>query len=211
MYDASYNNLRYLLDIQNKYSLDMSFNTVSTTVDYYNSFFTVSDPYVTTYIIEPTKALLVNNYFMCGDMLYNNYDSSGISTINIWSIRDIVENFADVTNPFDINNQPNLYDSFGYYTHAERNVIYDTYTHLTSNLTNILYTDPNFIKLYNSFNNKINLYEYLVNYLIYNSDGKYLLEYKYDTIDLYNTYITNYLTNNKTTYYNIIRNKHTYI
>ncbi len=203
LYDASYNYLRYLLDIQNKFSLDMSFNTVSTTVDYYNSFFTVTDAYVTTDIIEPTKQLLVNNYYLCGDMLYNSYDT-GLSSIDLWSLKDIFNNFKKTSNPFNITNQPNLYKSYTYFTLSERNNLYSKYLSLTANLTNILYKDPNFLNLYNSFERKINLYEYFINYLIFNSDGNFLLKYNYTTIDLYNTYVQNYLLNNKTNYYNII-------
>jgi hypothetical protein len=203
LYDSSYKYLRYLLDIQNKFSLDTSFNTVSTTVDYYNSFFTVTDPYVTTDIIQPTKQTLVNYYYLCGNMLYNNYDT-GLSSINSWSIKDIFNNFKKTENPFNSTNQPNLYESYEYFTSTERENFYSKYLSLVDNLTNILYKDPNSLNLYNNFSKKINLYEYFVNYLIFNSDGEYLLKYNYSTIDLYNTYVLNYLLTNKTKYYNII-------
>jgi hypothetical protein len=203
LYDVSYNYLRYLLDIQNKFGLDMSFNTVSTTVDYYNSFFTVTDAYVTIDIINPTKQLLVDNYYLCGDMLYNNYDT-GLLSISLWSIKDIFNKFLSDPNPFDINKQPNLFDSYKYFTLTERNNFYSKYISLTENLTNILYKDPNSTNLYNNFSNKINLYDYFINYLIFNSDGSFLLKYDYETIDLYNTYVQNYLLTNKTKYYNII-------
>ena len=202
-YDLSYNDLRYLLDIQNKYSNDLSFNTVSTTVDYYNSFFTVTDPDVTTNIIEPTKTLLVDNYKLCGDLFYNNYDT-GIESFNYWSYKDILNNFKKSTNPFDELLQPNLYESYSYFTLSERQGLYNFYIAVTNNITNILYNDPYKTTLYNDYYDSGDLYQYFINYLISNSDGKYLLRYTDATIDKYNAEILNNINTNKTYYYNII-------
>jgi hypothetical protein len=202
-YDLSYNNLRYLLDIQNKYSNDLSFNTVSTTVDYYNNFFTVTDPDVITNIIEPTKTLLVIDYKLCGDLFYNNYDT-GIESISNWSYKDILYNFAKSTNPFDELLQPNLFESYLYFTLSDRQLLLQFYLNITNNITNILYNDPYKLTLYNNFYSSDDLYQYFINYIISISDGSYLLRYTDATISIYNAEILKNINTNKTFYYNII-------
>ena len=201
-YDASYNDTRYLLDIQNKFSTDLSFNTVETTVDYYNSFLTSTPSIdVLNNIIIPVKTFLINNYFMCGDMIYNNY-SINYDTSNLidWSIKDIILSLDASNNPFDIILQPNLFESY-LYNVPYKTTINTMYDKLSINIIDLLYKDLNRFKLYGDFNTKISLLEYYKNYLINNGEATYLLRYDDETIDIYNTYILKYILDNKNIYY----------
>jgi hypothetical protein len=204
IYDSSYNELRYLLDIQNKYSKDLSFNTVSTTVDYYNSFFTVHSPYVLTDIIIPTKTMLVDNYYLCGDMFNSSYDGSGLLVLDKWSIKDIIENFNVPLNPFNISLQPNLHESYKYLSNSQRLQINTLFNEIIANITNVIYTDKLRFNLYNNYNTKYDIFNYFKNFIINESDGKFLLRYDEDNITLYNTNISKIIDDYKKYYYGII-------
>lgn len=210
-YDSSYNDLRYLLDIQNKtITTDISYNTINT-IDYFNSFFTNTSQDVSDNIIYPIKNDLSNNYFMPGDLIYNYYGYSGatldLSKNTVWSLRDIIKSLDLSLNPYnDISGtHPNLYDSYKYNNSNKTGFNYSSYYNtIVSNLTDLMYKDPYRFKLYNDYKSRSNLFEFFKNYLISLSEGNYLLRYEDDTIDLYNAIILDGINTNKITYYNII-------
>ncbi len=209
-YDTSFNNLRYLLDIQNKLiEKDISYNVINT-IDYFNSFFVNTSEDVSNNIILPVKTDLSNNYFMGGDLIYNYYgynsntNSIDISKNKIWSIKDIIKVLNLNTNPFnDVSGlYPNLYNSYKF-----NNNIFDYntyYNDIVKNFTTYMYRDPNIIKLYNNFKTKENLFEFFKNYLISLSEGNYLLRYDDETIDIYNSNILKIIGDNKDAYYKIV-------
>lgn len=213
-FDLSYNNLRYLLDIQNKFiTKDISYNTINTinTIDYFNSFFTNSSQDVFDNIILPVRNYLSNNYFMPGDLIYNNYGytegSFDISKISTWSIKDIIQSLNLSTNPYnDISGtHPNLYNSYFYNNYYKTGFNYEEYYNLiVITLTDLMYKDPYSFKIYNNFKIKSNLFDFFKNYLISLSEGSILLKYDNETIDSYNKYILNDIYKNKIKYYNVI-------
>jgi hypothetical protein len=212
-YDTSFNNLRYLLDIQNKtINKDISYNVVNT-IDYFNSFFVNTSEDVSNNIILPVKSNLSNNYVMGGDLIYNYYgydpDTNilDISNNKIWSIRDIIKILSLNSNPFtDISGiYPNLYNSYKYNNSTKTTLIYETYyDNIVKEFTKLMYRDPNTINLYNNYKTKENLFEYFKNYLISLSEGNYLLRYNDQTIEIYNSNILKIVTDNKINNYNII-------
>lgn len=210
-YDSSYNDLRYLLDIQNKTVVkDISYNTINT-IDFFNSFFTNTSQDVSNNIIYPIKNDLSNNYFMPGDLIYNYYGySDGIldlSKNSIWSLRDIIQSLNLGSNPYnDISGtHPNLYDSYKYNNYSKTGINYSSYYNtIVQKLTELMYNDPYRFKLYNNYKSKNKLFEFFKNYLISLSDGDYLLKYEDNTIELYNAIILDEINKNKTQYYNII-------
>jgi hypothetical protein len=200
-YSTRYGLYKGLLQINNLYQSDISFNIVSDVVDYYNKGINSPDAYMLS-VMASAKAMIVSNYNFYGDCIYG-VDISGISNLVNWSIKDLIMSMNASSNPFIYASTPNLYDCYVYHNSQSTQLLayFNQY-----DLIDALYHTELFTTLYNSFTKKSDVIKFIVNYFINKTDGKYLLNYSTQNISELISYINSYLNENKNYYYNIVTN-----
>ena len=212
---SAYISYHKFFDIQKYIKYDVSFNTVSDIIDYFNSFintggdaFMISEIDIVKIILNGDPNIGTYNYLSVGNMLYTDYDISLNNILN-WSFKDLFELFTISPNPFDISTTPLLYECYELYN-VYGNDIYDKYIAITNNVVNEYIYNNKYkdTPLYYDFQNKYKLFVFLKKHIIYNTDGisdaKYLLRFEDPTITIYEINILDYLKINKLTYYDII-------
>jgi hypothetical protein len=224
--NANYPKLNTLLSMYNVYTPIEKFNTVETTVNYYNSlispyiinsictgpineYITVDDIYNINILLATTKTNLIASYKIAGDIILSTYaDPNNNLNIQNWSIKDLLNKMNSLTNPFDPNLYPNLYQTYIYSKDIYINLTYinssSVIVYYNSNILDIiinLYESPLKASLYNNFISNSNVYDFIINYLIANTTGSYLLNYSLLNISNYNDYVIQYLVNLNSTLY----------
>lgn len=200
-YQTRYDSYKGLLQINNLYQSDISFNLVSDVVDYYNTGVSSPDTYMLS-VMATEKSSIIALYNFYGDCIYG-VDSIGISNLVNWSIKDLIISMTASSNPFIYASTPNLYDCYVYHNSQSAQIL--AYFN-QNNLIDALYHTEFFTTLYNSFAKKSDVIRFVVNYFISKTDGNYLLNYSTQNIKELINYINNYLNGNKNYYYNIITN-----
>jgi hypothetical protein len=200
-YLTRYNSYKGLLQINNLYQTDISYNLVSDVVDYYNTGVESPDVYMLS-IMATVKASIVANYIFYGDCIYG-VDVIGIGNLVNWSVKDLILSINAGSNPFNPSITPNLYDCYKYH-HSQGPQILAYFN--KDDLIEALYRTELFTTLYNNFAKKSDVIKFIVNYFINKTDGKYLLNYSTQNISELILYINNYLNENKNNYYNIVTN-----
>jgi len=198
-YLIRYSSYKELLQINNLYQFDISYNTVSDVVDYYNTAITSTDPVILS-IISTVKGLITSTYAFYGDCIYaQNY----LNPLVNWSVQDLIAAMNESANPFIRSVTPNLYDCYVYH-HAEGLDIQDYFDLI--NFTEEIFKSAHVDDLYNNFQLKSDVFRFVQDFLISKSDGAYLLNYTTQSLSELINYIQSYLQGNKTKYYNIVTN-----
>lgn len=200
-YQTRYDLYKGLLQINNLYQSDISYNLVSDVVDYYNTGVESPDAYMLS-IMSLVKASIINNYVFYGDCIYG-VDNIGVGNLVNWSVKDLLTSMADGSNPFNILTTPNLYNCYEYH-HSQSSQILAYFNE--DDLIEALYRTELFSTLYNNFAKKSDVIKFIINYFISKTDGKYLLNYSTQNISELIDYIESYLNENKNYYYNIVTN-----
>jgi len=200
-YSIRYQSYNGLLQINNLYQTDISYNLVSDVVDYYNTGVKSPDFYMLS-IMATVKASIVANYIFYGDCIYG-VDVIGVGNLVNWSVKDLFTYMAAGSNPFIYASTPNLYDCYVYH-HSQATQILAYFNQ--DDLIEELYRTELFTTLYNSFSKKSDVLKFIVNYFINKTDGAYLLNYSTQNILELILYINSYLNKNKNYYYNIVTN-----
>jgi len=201
-YQSRYDSYKNLLQINNLYQYDISYNLVSDVVDYYNT--GVQDPnaYMLS-LMSSVKASLITIYKFYGDCIYGvNYTNPPTNLID-WSVKDLLDAINDGSNPFTYLSTPNLYDCWEYH-HSQSAQILSYFNNY--DLIDALYRSEMFTTLYNNFTKKSDVLKFIQNFFISKSEGIYLLNYSAQNITELINYINSYLKTKKNTYYNILTN-----
>lgn len=202
-YQTRYDSYKGLLQINNLYQSDISFNLVSDVVDYYNTGVTSPDAYMLS-VMATVKASIINSYIFYGDCIYG-VDTSGIGNLVNWSIKDLITSMSAGSNPFIYASTPNLYDCYVYHNSQSAQIL--AYFNQDDLIDALYRTETElFTTLYNTFAKKSDVIKFVVNYFISKTDGAYLLNYSTQNITELINYINNYLNGNKNYYYNIVTN-----
>jgi len=200
-YQTRYNSYKGLLQINNLYQSDISYNLVSDVVDYYNTGVTSPDAYMLS-VMSLVKTSIVSNYNFFGDCIYG-VDSSGVGNLVNWSIQDLITSMTAGLNPFIYASTPNLYNCYVYHNSQSTQIL--AYFN-QDDLIDALFRTELFTTLYNSFAKKSDVIKFVVNYFINKTDGAYLLNYSTQNITELINYINSYLNKNKNYYYDIVTN-----
>jgi hypothetical protein len=201
-YLTRYNSYKGLLQINNLYQYDISYNLVSDVVDYYNTGVQSPDAYMLS-IMASVKASLISIYKFYGDCIYGVFYTNPPINLVDWSVIDLLNSMTEGTNPFTYATTPNLYDCWVYHHSQSAQLI--TYFN-NYDLIDALYRSEMFTTLYNNFTKKSDVLKFIQNFFINKSEGAYLLNYSTQNITELINYINSYLKTNKNTYYNIITN-----
>jgi len=220
----NYPKLNTFLQIYNAYTLTENFNTVSSTIDYYNTLISpdisgsviqgnipinqyitpVDIPYLQN-LLTTTKDYLVNAYKIAGDLIL---DTSANAPIENWTVLDLLNKMNSPSNPFDPIAHPHLYQTYQYCNSVYVNQTFITASsvieYYNTNIQDIiikLYQSPLKLTLYENFMSYSNVYDFLINYLIANTNGSFLLKYSLLNISTYNDYVEQYLINLNSTLY----------